>query len=290
MKKARTVYLKVKDHGLAGATAVFRACLKVLVILFASSLSSTPAAANQLRGIYKNNQGVRRFQAKKAVEAFDRFNNAIADLPFTPEVHYNMGTTFLENKEYEKALSEYQIALKLAAGLKGPDGGAPEGAAKSRQADVSFRAHFNAAIALTELKKNDEALAHYQAALEILPQSVEVKTNIELLAQQDSGGGQGDDKDDKKDQKDQKDKKDKNDKKDNKDQKDKDDQNKDKPKPDPKDKNEPKAKPTPRPFKSQELNQQDVGRILEELKRQEDEIRSKMQRDGAKDAPRDKDW
>jgi hypothetical protein len=38
------------------------------------------------------------------------------------------------------------------------------------------------------------------------------------------------------------------------------------------------------------LSQQDVGRILEEIKRQEDQVREKMQREGGKDAPRDKDW
>ena len=233
-----------------------------------------PVMASQLHGIYLNNQGVQRFTKKRPVEAFDRFNNALADLPFSPEVHYNLGTAFLENKEYEKALSEYQQSMTLVRGQS------------KRELEVRFKALFNSAIALTELKRVDEAIDHYQKALEIIPDSVEVKTNIELLVQQDGGGsgGEKDDKDQKnKDSKGQKDPKDKNKDGDgdNKDQK-------DKPKPD--QSKEPPPKPSPRPFKSEELSQQDVGRILEELKRQEDQIRAKMQREGAKDAPLDKDW
>ena len=60
-----------------------------------------------------------------------------------------------------------------------------------------------------------EALLHYQAALDLNPTSLESKTNIELLTQQQSGQGQGDqsnqdqNKQDSKDNKDQKDKGDK---------------------------------------------------------------------------------
>ena len=126
-----------------------------------------------------------------------------------------------------------------------------------------------------------EALDAYQKSLESNPNSIEAKQNIELLVAAGEGEGEGDG-DDKKPQ----DGKDKKDQKDQKDQKPKDGEG---PKP-PEPPKGPQGKPTPKPFKSDNLSQQDVGRILEELKQQEDKIREKMQREGAKEAPRDKDW
>ena len=54
---------------------------------------------------------------------------------------------------------------------------------------------------LVHLKKIPEALEQYQAALEINPTSSEVKTNIELLIQQQNQGGQGENDQEKKDDK-----------------------------------------------------------------------------------------
>jgi tetratricopeptide (TPR) repeat protein len=241
--------------------------LLILAILFLATPSS--AKAFELRGVVRNNDGVKKLEAGRRVEAYDRFTDALADVPFSSEVHYNLGNSFLDNKEVDKALSEYRQAIKLAPGES------------SREKDLRFKAHFNSAIALTEQKKIDEALAQYQQALELEPESVETKTNIELLIQSGQGGGEGDQS-----------------------QQDKGDQKKDKqgqggegqeqkpqqPQQSQQQNQQPKAKPSPRPFKSDEISQQDVGRILEELKRQEEQIRAKMQREGAKDAPRDKDW
>jgi Ca-activated chloride channel homolog len=260
--------------------------MKAIGLFISMILLSTAVHAGELEGVRRNNKGAKLFGAGKTVEAFDQFSGALADLPFSPVVHANLGTSFLGNKEYEKALSEYAEAIRLAPG-------------NSRQEqEVKFYALFNSATALTEMKKIDEALATYQQALEIHPDSVEVKTNIELITKSQSGDGQGDSQD-QKDQKDQKDNKDKKDGKgkDNKDDKDKKDDKKDdkdskndQQKPPPKYTNEPKQKPTPHPFKSEDINQQDVGRILEELKHQEEAIRARIQDHDVKEAPPDKDW
>ena len=228
-------------------------------------LTSISSSADTLRGIYRNNQGVRSEKEKKSLEAYRRFNSALVDLPFAPEVHYNLGNSFLENKEYEKALSEYRQALKLTH----------ESSRHDRE--IKFLALFNSGVAMAEQKKVDEALSFYQAALDYESDSIETKTNIELLAQQGGGQGEGEGKDQKpnKDGKDPKNQKPKPDGKDQKPQE-----------PNPQ-KQEP---PKPKPFQSKELNQQDVNRILEELKRQEDSIREKMQKEGPKDAPLEKDW
>ena len=249
-----------------------------LVVILSFALTSS-AFAGELQGVIDNNRGVLQFNNKKSVEAFDQFSQALGEMPFSGEVHYNLGTAFLTNQEFGKAISEFNEAIKNSPGDS------------SRERETRYRASFNKAIALTAEKKIDEALSAYQQALEAHPDSNETKTNIELLtkAAGGKGKGEGEDKDqteknDKGDPKDQKDKKD-GDGKDKKDQKPQDpkDQNKDQNK-------EQKQKPTPKPFKSDELNQQDVGKILDELKRQEEQIRARMQNDKVKDAPNDKDW
>ena len=264
-------------------------------------MAATQAQGGELSGIMKNNEGVKKFIGKggdgtsgeggqHSFEAFGDFTGALADLPYSDVVHFNVGNSFMRNKEYEKALSEFKEAVTA-------NGGAPASlSAVDREAH--FRALFNSGVALTELKRKDEALDAYQAALEIDPTSVETKTNIELITAQGGGEGEGDDKD--KDPKDQKNKdgkgggkdQDKDKKKDDKDKKDKDDKGdkKDEKKPQQPDKVD-NPKPSPHPFKSDDLSQQDVKRILEELKRQEEQIRTRMENDQqSKEAPPGKDW
>ena len=263
----------------------------VAILIGVSFGMSEGAHANEFNGVLENNRGVRRFMDKKPVEAFDRFMGALADLPYSPDIHFNLGTAFLANQEYSKAISEYTESIRNAQGPSNADRAA------------RFRAYFNMAAAFAAQKQIDEALATYQLALNENPESVETKTNIELLTASNQGDGKGDkdqqdsqDKDQKKDSKDQKDGKDqkKDQQKDqNKDKdKDKDKDQKDQQK-DPKDKQqkpEEKPKPTPRPFKSDQLNSKEVGTILDELKRQEEQIRARMQNDKAKDGPVGKDW
>jgi Ca-activated chloride channel family protein len=184
----------------------------------------------------------------------------------------------------EKAVQSYKEAERLAGIEKNPQ--------------VLFMARFNLGQLYGKAKKYDEALNSYQKALELAPTSKEVKTNIELLIQQQQQGGQGGD--DKKDQenKDQKDQKDKDkkdqDKKDqDKDKKDQPDKDKDKDKKD-KEKEDKKykenAKYKPRPFEGKDLSEADVKKILGELKQQEQKIRAEFNRKEQKEQPRDKDW
>lgn len=227
--------------------------------------AATPARASKFDGVLRNNQSVREFKGERFVEALDGFTKSLSDLPDSPEVHFNIGNGFMANKDDAKALTEFDVALKL-----------------SPSPELEYKIHFNRAIALATMKRTAEALDSYQRALKVKPDSLKTKTNIELLMKQGDGEGEGDDEnknqDPNKNDKDQKNQKDpKNDPKDQP------------PKQDPP-KSGPTPKPTPKPFKSEQLTQQDVGRILEELKRQEDQIRDRMQREGSREAPREKDW
>jgi Ca-activated chloride channel family protein len=230
-------------------------------------LKTEAAMASDFDGVRKNNEAQKQFNAERPVEALDGFSKSLEHLPDRAEVHFNIATSFMALKEDDKALKEFDVALRTNP--------AP---------DLEFKIHFNRAQVLATKKETARALDSYQNALRLNPDSVEVKTNIELLIASGEGGGDGDEKNDKKDpnKQDQ-----------NGDQQNQPDQKQDQKqeqKQEQKPQQGPTPKPTARPFKSEQLSNQDVSRILEELKRQEDQIRERMQREGGKDAPREKDW
>lgn len=215
--------------------------------------------------VHKNNAGVEAMRAEKPAEAIDQFSEALSDSEKDAVLHFNLGGAFEQSKDADKALQEYQTAFK-----------------ESASKEIKFMALFNRARLLGDLKKIDEALSTYQQALEIRPDSVEVKTNIELLLK--SGGGKGKDDNQKSNQGDQGQNQDKNKQDDKKDQKGDQDQKKDQ------QKDQESQKPKPKPFKGESLSPNDVKNILEELKRQEDQIRQKLNNQQTKERPNGKDW
>lgn len=228
-----------------------------LLMLVLASACSPASHATTLNSWLRNRDGIKKLDQKSYLGAYQNFLKAMEDDPLNPELHLNLGLAFEANEEYEKAEQAYRGALKLV----------PENSARR------FEALFNLGGVLAKERKISEALDAYQAALDMQPDSKEVKTNIELLWQQGEGGGEG--KDDKKDQQkkdQQKDGQGKNDQ-----------QNKDK---DPQD----EQKKQPKPFQSQELTPQDVKKILDEIKNQEQSIRAQEYERNAKDAPHGKDW
>jgi len=224
--------------------------------------------------VESNNDGIKRYKAEEYQEAFTGFADALARDPFNPKFHLNLGDTFLKGGDYPKAMAEFDSVDQNP----------------KADSELKFQALFNAGNAAVEAKDIPKALQYYQKALEYKPDSIETKTNIELALkeEQKQKNGQGDDKKDEKegggkeDQKDQK--------------KNKDDKGKDEKKDQNQNKSEKSQEPTPRPkpqaFKSQELNENDVRRILDELKRQEEEIRARQYKEN-KNVPEsqiEKDW
>ncbi len=164
------------------------------------------------------------------------------------EVRMNLGLTFELSGELENAFKAYNMA-ELAT---------------KQNPSLEFIAKYNKARILAAQKKIPEAIAQYQSALDMNPESLEIKTNIELLMQQQQGGGKG-----------------------GKDKKDKEgDGEGEEPKPDSPVKENPKNSD----YKSQNLSKKDVEKILEELKNQEQNIREKEYNKGVKEKSRDKDW
>lgn len=229
--------------------------IKTLALLL--FLSSTAAHGATLKSWQNNRAGVKDYNAKNWYGANQNFVKALEDDPLNPEVQLNLGLTYEANEEWDKAAAAYKGVLQLV----------PPNSA------LYFEAMFNLAGAYSHLQKIDQALEAYQACLEIKPDSLETKNNIELLWQGGGGGGgNGQDKDQKQQKEDQKDGRSNQEKREQAGP-------------------EPEQKPKqPKPFQSQEMNQQDVKRILDEIKNQEQAIRANEYDKSAKEAPRGKDW
>ncbi|OFZ12122.1 MAG: hypothetical protein A2Z20_07220 [Bdellovibrionales bacterium RBG_16_40_8] len=223
--------------------------------------------------MYRNNKGVHHLQNKAVDKAEESFLNSMVDDPFNPILHLNLGRTFEfdgqqdkkqneeseePNPKFEKALKEYESVLRLPALPK----------------ELQFAAQFNAGNAAAQNYNIDLALKHYQAALDINPDSQEVRTNIELLLKGDAGkgkgkGGKGEGK-----------------KNDENDQEGQGQNPRDNPNQDP---SEQKQQEKPK-FKGENLTKEDVRKILEELKSQEAKIRALEYGSKGKESTPDKDW
>ncbi len=207
-------------------------------------------------GLYHNNLGLQKIAEKMNYEALSEQITALKYLPLVPEIHVNLGDLYLISKDFEKAEKEFGTASRLA--MQNPE--------------MKFDGLFNAGVAATELKNVEKALGYYQSALDVKSDSMETKTNIELLVQSQGGKGQGDGESDSKD--DQKDDKGK--------QGDRNDPNQ-------KFKNDP-PKNQPQPYKGKEISKENVNKILEELKQQEQNVRAKFENRNVHASKNEKDW
>ncbi|MCX7978883.1 MAG: tetratricopeptide repeat protein [Bdellovibrionaceae bacterium] len=204
----------------------------------------------------------------------DDILDAMVHEPFRPELHLNLGLAYEMSGEAEKALRSWAGVENLTS-----------------DKEAHFYAYFNQAQLLGKAKQYDQALELYKKALEIRPSSTEVKTNIELLLQdqqkqqqsgqqnQQSGGSQSQNQDQRQNQNQQQ-----NEKKPNNEQNKDDDREKSKSL-----QYEPYKKYVPREFKG-ELDEAAVRKIFTELRQQDQRIRSRYQKKEIKESPREKDW
>lgn len=195
-----------------------------------------------------NNQGVEKLKSEEPYSAYKLFLEALSKEPFQSSIRLNLGLSFEKGEEFKKAYKEYMTAYRYA-----------------RDDQEKFIALFNAGNAAAGDKDIDLALKTYQMALDLKPDSAEVKKNIELLWKGGGGGGKGG-------------------------QNNQDPQNQQQNQDDQGEGEQPQTKPKPKPFKSKELSKDDVRKILEEIKDQEQKIRAKEFEKGRKEAPKGKDW
>src|SRR5262249_23878756 len=141
--------------------------------LIAAVFLPTMANATSLRSCLDNMSGLSHFRDKLYFQSYQDFLHAIEHDPLNPDLQMNMGLTFAQNEEWDKAEKAFQSAYNLSKG----------------DSERQFMALFNLGVAKGQKGDIDGALQAYQAALDIEPESLEVKTNIELLWQSNQGQG-----------------------------------------------------------------------------------------------------
>lgn len=185
--------------------------------------------------------------------------------PNSLQTHSNLGIIFDSLQKKDESGQSFDLALNILERYKD----------QVTPGDI-FQIYYNLGLRYHNAKNTEKALEFYQKALDINPASMETKHNIELLIQQEQGGGDGKDKNDQ-DGKGDKDKP--------KDGEDKEDKDKDQ-----KEDRQQTSKYKPRPFKGDQLSEADVKKILGELSQQDKKIRANYNKKDRKEDKNAKDW
>ena len=149
--------------------------IRLTTLFLVLTLCQSVFAENVLKSIHENNKGVASLELEDAAAAEQHFIQALAENPFNVLVHLNLGRTFEIQKMFDKAIKENESVLRY--------NGLPK--------ELQYVAHFNAGNAAAQGEKVDLAVQHYKEALEVTPDYLETKTNIELLFKSGAGKGKG---------------------------------------------------------------------------------------------------
>lgn len=187
--------------------------------------------------------------------------------PNSVQTHSNLGIVFDYLQKKDESGQSFDNSLELLERYKD----------QLYPSDV-FQIYYNLGLRYHTAKNTEKALEFYQKALEINPASMETKHNIELLIQQQQGGGQGEGKD----------KNQNGEGKDNQDPKEGDD--KEQKKKDQEQDRQQTSKYKPRPYQGDKLSEADVKKILGELSQQDKKIRANYNKKDRKEDKNAKDW
>lgn len=233
--------------------------IQALILLLIMIMVS---GCDELRSIFENNKAIKKLEQNDALMSEQLLLKSMAENPFHPIPHINLGILYEINKKYDRATKEYESVIRY----------------NNLPPDWIFVGQFNAGNSSASDKKIDQALKFYQAALDtaelnkMSPEDMhDVKNNIELLMNSNGGGGggggQGQNQSENKDKGEGEG-----------------DQNQN---PNYGDGKEQQQK---NQFKSEKLTQEDVRKILEELKSQEKKIRAQDYGGKAKEKSGGNDW
>lgn len=200
-----------------------------------------------------NNLGADALRSEKWLDAEKKLSSALASEPFQFETHVNFTVLKIQTELLEEARK------------------AAEGALETAQTDEQrMIALFNMAGVEALSKNIPKALELYQQVLELVPDHLQTKENIEILMQSQSGGGGGEGDQENKDE--------------NK-------EGESGEEPEDRDGDRKDNRQIKQPFKSKDLSEKDVKRIFEELLQQENAVRREFDKDQRrKDQDSDKNW
>lgn len=109
-----------------------------------------------------NDKGNKAYEKGDVKKALDYYHQAEVERPETPEIFYNQANALSKNGSLEEAIEKYDKALN------------------SNSIPLQSRAHYNAGNAYFQKQEYVRAIEAYKAALELNPDDVDAKYNLEL--------------------------------------------------------------------------------------------------------------
>lgn len=246
----------------------------VFILLIPCLVQAEKLPWPKLNSLYYDYKARQALQNKTPEIALEYELKVLENEPNSTQTHSNLGIIFDHLQKKDESGQSFNQSLELLEKYKD----------QLQPSDV-FQVYYNLGVRFQELKDTEKALEYYQKALDIHPSSNETKHNIELLIQQQGGGG-----------KDNKENKDQQNSDKNQDQKDQQkDSKEDDKKDDPAKKDEEQdrkqtSKYKPRPFAGETLSEADVKKILGELAQQDKKIRANYNKKDRKENRNAKDW
>ena len=204
-------------------------------------------------GVYESNKGTWAVRQKDFVAAQEHYINALLEAPNFDEYRYNLSIANMANERLSDALKELNAIEEQFKQQK----------ITKKDHSRLFKLYFATAFVHGLTQNTDPALDYYQRALEIKPDSKEVKKNIELLIQQSQQQSSKDGKKSDKKGKSGKEQDDSQEKGADKNQEGKD-----------KDQDEVKGQDE-ESLKKKNLSKEEINQILKEIKEQESKVRAK---------------
>ena len=135
--------------------------MKKLLLITLFFVSCAPCAYATAYG--KVNSGNRQFKKGQYESAVEKYRDAQIAAPSNEIIDYDMGDALHKAGEYEKAQSEYEKVLS------------------TKNQDLKEKALYNLGNNSVMQKKTDEAVEYYKKALDVNPNDINAKYNIEFL-------------------------------------------------------------------------------------------------------------
>ena len=113
--------------------------------------------------VKKNREGIEFFSEEKFEEALGAYRDAQLEAPESPQLHFNIGDVLYKQKKYEEAQEEYLKALSTEDAL------------------LQSQAFYNIGNCQFRLDKLVESIDSYKRSLEINPDDLDAKHNLEFV-------------------------------------------------------------------------------------------------------------
>lgn len=136
--------------------------IKILILIIIMSvfvLNRSSIAADRS----KIKDGVESFQKEQWDESLNKFQDALVDDPTNPLLHFNVGDVLYKKKNYEEALKSFEKTLN------------------TKDVRLQQKAYYNMGNNYYQMNKYQEAIDYYKKALELDPEDVDAKYNLELV-------------------------------------------------------------------------------------------------------------